>query len=447
MSSFKIFIVEDDRFYGELLKRHLQLNPENEVYLYLTGKDCLTNLHLKPDMISLDYRLPDFSGDSILKKVHFDYPDLPVVIVSGQEDVKTAVYLLKEGAYDYFVKDQDTQDRLWNVANKIRENKQLKREINVLKEEVGKKYNFTNIKGNSTAIKNVFSLMDRALKARITVSIIGETGTGKELVAKAIHYNSTRANQPFVAVNVAAIPSELIESELFGYEKGAFTGASTRKIGKFEQANGGTIFLDEIGEMSLNMQSKLLRVLQENELSRLGDNTLIKLDIRLIVSTHKNLADEVKNGNFREDLYYRLLGLPIELPPLRQRGNDIIVLAKYFTDEFCEANNLPKKNISLKAQEKLMSYGYPGNVRELKAVIELAVVLSDTTEIGPESINFNTTDSISNFLFNECTLEEYNKRIVNYFLEKNDNNVVVTAKKLNIGKSTIYRMLKNNEIG
>ncbi|MBU3928290.1 MAG: sigma-54 dependent transcriptional regulator [Bacteroidetes bacterium] len=447
MSSFKIFIVEDDRFYGELLKRHLQLNPENEVYLYLTGKDCLTNLHLKPDMISLDYRLPDFSGDSILKKVHFDYPDLPIVIVSGQEDVKTAVYLLKEGAYDYFVKDQDTQDRLWNVANKIRENKQLKREINVLKEEVGKKYNFANIKGNSTAIKNVFSLMDRALKARITVSIIGETGTGKELVAKAIHYNSTRANQPFVAVNVAAIPSELIESELFGYEKGAFTGANARKIGKFEQANGGTIFLDEIGEMSLNMQSKLLRVLQENELSRLGGNTLIKLDVRLIVSTHKNLADEVKTGNFREDLYYRLLGLPIELPPLRQRGSDIIVLAKYFTDEFCGANNLPTKSISLKAQEKLMSYGYPGNVRELKAVIELAVVLSDTTEIGPESINFNTTDSISNFLFNECTLEEYNKRIVNYFLEKNDNNVVVTAKKLNIGKSTIYRMLKNNEIG
>ncbi|PKP33159.1 MAG: regulator [Bacteroidetes bacterium HGW-Bacteroidetes-16] len=446
MSSFKIFIVEDDRFYGELLKRHLQLNPENEVYLYLTGKDCLTNLHLMPDMISLDYRLPDFSGDSILKKVHFDYPDLPIVIVSGQEDVKTAVYLLKEGAYDYFVKDQDTQDRLWNVANKIRENKQLKREINVLKEEVGKKYNFANIKGNSTAIKNVFSLMDRALKARITVSIIGETGTGKELVAKAIHYNSTRTNQPFVAVNVAAIPSELIESELFGYEKGAFTGANARKIGKFEQANGGTIFLDEIGEMSLNMQSKLLRVLQENELSRLGGNTLIKLDVRLIVSTHKNLADEVKNGNFREDLYYRLLGLPIELPPLRQRGNDIIVLAKYFTDEFCEANNLPTKSISLKAQEKLMSYGYPGNVRELKAVIELAVVLSDTTEIGPESINFNTTDSISNFLFNECTLEEYNKRIVSYFLEKNDNNVVVTAKKLNIGKSTIYRMLKNHEI-
>ncbi|MFA5418880.1 MAG: sigma-54 dependent transcriptional regulator, partial [Bacteroidales bacterium] len=310
MSSFKIFIIEDDRFYGELLKRHLQLNPENEVFLYQTGKDCLANLYRKPDMISLDYRLPDFSGDSILRKVHADYPDLPIVIVSGQEDVKTAVYLLNEGAYDYFVKDQDTQDRLWNVANKIRENRLLKQEIRVLKEEVGKKYNFTNIKGNSAEIKKVFAMMDRALKARITVSISGETGTGKELVAKAIHYNSPRADKPFVAVNVAAIPSELIESELFGYEKGAFTGANARKIGKFEQANGGTLFLDEIGEMSLNMQSKLLRVVQENELTRLGGNTLIKLDTRLIVSTNKSLAEEVKKGSFREDLYYRLLGLP-----------------------------------------------------------------------------------------------------------------------------------------
>ena len=446
MSPFKIFIVEDDRFYGELLKRHLQLNPENEIYLYQNGKDCLQNLYLMPDMISLDYRLPDYSGDSILKKVHADYPELPIVIVSGQEDVKTAVYLLKEGAYDYFVKDEDTQDRLWNTANKIREHRQLKQEIVVLKEEVGKKYNFTNIKGNSSEIKSVFSLMDRALKARITVSITGETGTGKELVAKAIHYNSARAGNPFVAVNVAAIPSELIESELFGYEKGAFTGANTRKIGKFEQANGGTIFLDEIGEMNINMQSKLLRVLQENELTRLGGNTLIKLNVRLIVSTHKNLQDEVKNGSFREDLYYRLLGLPIEIPPLRSRGNDIIVLAKYFADTFCIENNLPPTTISLTTQEKLMNYNYPGNVRELKAIIELAVVLSDGTELGPESINFNSAEADFNFLSEECTLEEFNHRIIRFFLTKNNNNVLLTAKKLNIGKSTIYRMIKNNEI-
>ncbi|MDP2723784.1 MAG: sigma-54 dependent transcriptional regulator [Bacteroidales bacterium] len=446
MSSFKIFIVEDDRFYGELLKRHLQLNPENEIFLYQTGKDCLANLYRKPDMISLDYRLPDLSGDNVLRKVHADYPDLPIVIVSGQEDVKTAVFLLNEGAYDYFVKDQDTQDRLWNVANKIRENRLLKQEIRVLKEEVGKKYNFTNIKGNSAEIKKVFAMMDRALKARITVSISGETGTGKELVAKAIHYNSPRADKPFVAVNVAAIPSELIESELFGYEKGAFTGANARKIGKFEQANEGTLFLDEIGEMSLNMQSKLLRVVQENELTRLGGNTLIKLDTRLIVSTNKSLAEEVKNGSFREDLYYRLLGLPIELPPLRQRGNDILVLAKYFADVFCVENDLQIKNISLSGQEKLMSYGFPGNVRELKAVIELAVILSDSTEIGPENINFNANDTVSNFLLEDCSLEEYNRQIISYFLKKYDNNVLVAAKKLNIGKSTIYRMLKNHEL-
>ncbi len=446
MSPFKLFIVEDDRFYGELLKRHLQLNPENEVYLFQNGKDCLSNLYLMPDMISLDYRLPDYSGDSILKKVHADYPELPVVIVSGQEDVKTAVYLLKEGAYDYFVKDQDTQDRLWNTANKIRENRKLKQEIDVLKEEVGKKYNFSNIKGNSASIKSVFAMMDKALKARITVSITGETGTGKELVAKAIHYNSTRATEPFVAVNVAAIPSELIESELFGYEKGAFTGANARKIGKFEQANNGTIFLDEIGEMDINMQSKLLRVLQENELTRLGGNALVKLNVRLIVSTHKNLAEEVKKGTFREDLYYRLLGLPIELPALRMRGNDIIVLAKYFADEFCLENDLQTKVITLDAQEKLMNYRYPGNVRELKAVIELASVLTDGNEIGPENINFNASNTVTDFLNEECSLEEYNHKIIRFFLEKNDNNVLLTAKKLNIGKSTIYRMLKNQEL-
>ncbi|MCF8347662.1 MAG: sigma-54 dependent transcriptional regulator, partial [Bacteroidales bacterium] len=339
-----------------------------------------------------------------------------------------------------------TKDRLWHIANKIRENKKLKNEITELKEEVGKKYNFSNIIGNSSGIKSVFALMDRALKAKISVTITGETGTGKELVAKAIHYNSVRSALPFVAVNVAAIPSELIESELFGYEKGAFTGANARKIGKFEQANGGTLFLDEIGEMNINMQSKLLRVLQENELTRLGGNETVKLDVRLIVSTHRNLAEEVKQGQFRDDLYYRLLGLPIELPPLRQRGTDIIILAKYFADEFCRENKLKPKNLSPDTQKKLISYSYPGNVRELKAVVELATVLSDGDEIEPDNINFNATDPIANFLNADCTLEEYNRRIISYFLQKNDRNVLETAKQLNIGKSTIYRMLKNSEI-
>lgn len=446
MSYFKLFVVEDDLFYGELLKRHLQLNPDNDVFLFSNGKECLDNLHLHPDFISLDYRLPDISGFEVMKKVHIDYPDLPIVIVSGQEDVKTALDLLKEGAYDYFVKDDDTKDRLWNLINKLREKEKLKTEIDILKEEVGIKYSFNNIKGNSPAIKGVFKLMDRALKTQITVSITGETGTGKELVAKAIHYNSNRGKFPFVAVNVAAVPSELIESEMFGYEKGAFTGANTRKIGKFEQANKGTLFLDEIGEMDLNMQAKLLRVVQEKELTRVGGNEVISLDSRLIVSTNRNLAEEVRKGNFRQDLYYRLLGLPIDIPPLRSRGNDVIVLAKYFIDEFCKENDLVTKKISHDAHDKLIKYGYPGNVRELKAVVELAVVLSDEDGIDAHNINFSSADPTSNFLIDECSLAEYNKRIIKYMLNKFDGNVVLAANKLDIGKSTIYRMLKNKEI-
>ena len=314
----KIFVVEDDLFYGELLKRHLSLNPDNEVYLFKTGKDCLDHLYQKPDVISLDYGLPDMPGDRVMKKIKEDYPDLPVIIVSGQEDINTAIGLLKAGAYDYFVKEKDTKDRLWHAINNIRKHKDLRDELDSLKDEIGQKYAFRNIiKGSSPALKKVFALMEKAIRSNITVSISGETGTGKELVAKAIHYNSPRAKKPFIPINVSAIPNELIESELFGYEKGAFTGADTRKIGKFELANGGTLFLDEVAEMDANMQTKLLRVIQEKELTRIGGHEVIKTDVRLIVATHKNLAEEVQKGNFRQDLYYRLLGLPIELPPLR----------------------------------------------------------------------------------------------------------------------------------
>lgn len=446
MSYFKLFIIEDDPFYGKLLKRHLLLNPDNEVFLYDNGKDCLKNIHLQPDLVLLDYGLPDMTGSDVMKKIHIEYPNLPVVIVSGQEDVKTALDLLKEGAYDYFVKDDDTKDRVWNLINKLHETEKLKTEIDILKEEVGIKYNFKNIKGNSAAIKNVFKLMDKALKTRITVSISGETGTGKELVAKAIHYNSKQSKSPFVAINVAAVPSELIESEMFGYEKGAFTGAVSSRIGKFEEANGGTLFLDEISEMNMSMQTKLLRVLQEKELTRVGGNKVISLDLRIIVSTNLNLGDEVRKGTFREDLYYRLLGLPIDLPPLRSRGNDIIILAKFFIDAFCKENDISPKKISHDAHDKLMKYSYPGNVRELKAVVELAIVLSDNDEIMASNINFSSTDTVSNFLVDECSLAEYNKRIIKFFLNKYSNNVMLTADKLDIGKSTIYRLIKENEI-
>ncbi|PLX13149.1 MAG: regulator [Marinilabiliales bacterium] len=447
MEIFRIFVVEDDVFYGQLLKRHLELNPDNEVHHLKTGNDCLQSMHLQPSMISLDYRLPDISGMEVLKKLHADYPDIPVIIVSGQEDINTAVDLLKEGAYDYFVKDDNTKDRLWNAANKVKENFNLKKELIELKSEITKKYEFSKIiKGNSSAIKHIFTLMEKAAKSNITVSVSGETGTGKELVAKAIHYNSPQSKHRFVGINVSAIPKELIESEMFGHEKGAFTGAAARRIGKFELANKGTLFLDEIAEMDINMQTKLLRVLQEKEITRVGGNSEIKVDPRIIVATNKKLKEEVKKGNFREDLYYRLLGLPIELPPLRQRENDILILAKYFADQFCKDNGFDNKEFSQEAKRKLIKYPYPGNVRELRAIIELSVVLADGNIIDESHINFNSSDTLSDFIIEDMTLAEYERKIIKYFLEKNDNNVVLTAKRLGIGKSTIYRLLKEKEL-
>jgi DNA-binding NtrC family response regulator len=447
MSPFKVFIVEDDKFYGEMLKHHLLKNPHYEVELFLNGTDCMKNLYKKPDAISLDYSLPDIMGHEVLKKIQAYNSEIPVIIVSGQEDITTAVDLVKEGAYDYFVKNDETKDRLWNSLIKIRENLNLKNEIIELKETIGKKYEFRNaIKGNSVAIKNIFALIEKATTSNISVSITGETGTGKEQVARAIHYSSERKKQPFVAINVSAIPETLIESELFGYEKGAFTGANTRKIGKFEIANKGTLFLDEISNMELNMQTKLLRVLQEREFSRVGGNTIIKTDVRIIVATNKNLVEEVQKGKIREDLYYRLLGLPIELPPLRHRGDDVIILAKFFIAEYAKENKNKPPALTQEAIDKLQKYPYPGNVRELKTIVELASVLASDYMINEKDINFNSAHGTSDFLIEEDTLQGYVKKIIRYFLQKHNNNVLLVAKKLDIGKSTIYRMLKNKEL-
>lgn len=445
-NSFRIFVVEDDPWYSELLTYHLNHNPDYEVSCYHTAKSCLAHLYLCPEVICLDYSLPDATGEEVLRKIKQLNPDIQVVIISGQEDIKTAVELLKLGAYDYIVKDDDTRERLWITINNIRQNIGLRAQINSLKEEIGRKYTFSNIIGNSSAIQRIFAIMEKAVKSKITVSISGETGTGKEVVAKAIHYNSGRRSKPFVAVNITAIPKELMESELFGHEKGAFTGAQTRRIGLFEEADQGTIFLDEIGEMDINLQAKILRVLQEMEVKRVGGNKPIPLDVRIIVATHKNLAEEVRKGNFREDLYYRLLGLPIQLPPLRERGNDILLISKHFIETYCKENRLPRLSLCAKAQNKLLEYPFPGNIRELKAVIELACVMAEDGVIEEENILFSSSSNMADLLAQELTLEEYTHRIIQNYLEKYDRNVLLVAKKLNIGKSTIYRLLQTNKI-
>jgi len=443
---FKIFVVEDSEWYNRLLVHTLSLNPDFEIRSFYNGKDFLNALFESPDIITLDYRLPDFTGLELLKRIREENNDVQVILISEQEDINTVVSLLKMGAYDYISKSDDIKDRLTNTVRNIRSGIGLRREISTLRKEVQKKYSFReSILGESPAIKTVYDKIDKALSTNITVIITGETGTGKELVAKAIHYNSKRKDKSFVTVNVAAIPSELIESELFGHEKGAFTGASNRRIGRFEEADGGTLFLDEIGEMELSLQAKLLRVLQEKEIVRIGSNKPIKTDCRIVVATNKNLKEEVKKGNFREDLYYRLLGLPIELPPLRERANDILILSRHFITKFCEENNLPVKKLSVQSQKKLINFQFPGNVRELKSVIELGVTLSENDLIEPSDLVIDRGDPLSDIANDNLTLREYQIKIIKATLKKNNDDIKLAADKLDIGISTIYRILKEEK--
>jgi len=441
-----IFVVEDDPMYQRMVKYVMELNPDHDVHVFSTGEECIQSLHLNPSIISLDYTLPDITGAEVLKKIKDYNKDISVIILSSQQDVSTAVKLLREGAYDYIPKDSETKERLNNTISHIKEQENLKKEVITLRQELQTNYKVDkSIIGDSKSMYNVFTLLEKAVKTNITVSISGETGTGKEVIAKSIHYNSSRKKAPFVAVNMSAIPKDLLESELFGYEKGAFTGANTRKKGMFEMSNNGTLFLDEIGEMDVNIQAKVLRALQEREVMRLGGEKPISFDARVIIATHRNLQDEVTAGNFREDLYYRLLGLPIMLPPLRDRGNDILLLANFFLEGFCKNNGIEELVISKDAKSKLLSYSFPGNVRELKAIIELAAVLTNDNFINEDDIKFNSPKRAAGFLSQEMTFEEFKKAIVNHYLNKYDNDIDTVAQRLDIGKSTIYRMLKNEK--
>jgi two-component system, NtrC family, response regulator AtoC len=441
-SAYRIFIIDDNEMYAKALKKQIE-HKDYEISVYYNGHACLSNLDKNPAIIALDYRLPDIDGHILLSKILEYNPETHVIIISGQDDITTAVKLLKSGAYDYITKGPETREKLNNTIRNVFNADKLRSENEILKEAVKEKYNFRKlIKGNSPEIEHIFELMEKAVNTNISVSISGETGTGKELVAKGIHYNSRRKTKPFIAVNVSAIPDGLIESELFGYEKGAFTGADSRKTGKFEQANGGTLFLDEIADLELSLQAKLLRVIQERELTRLGGSQVIPLDVRIITATHKNIQELVAADKFRKDLYYRLLGLPIVLPPLRERGNDIVILAKYFTDDFCKENEMPLKTISSDAKHTLFKYNFPGNIRELKAIMELACVLSSDSIIEPVHLSLENKEIMTNLLVQERTLDQYNEEIINYYLRRYNKNVKIVADKLNIGKSTIYRFLQ-----
>ena len=443
---FNIYIVEDDEWYANLLFYKLSQNPDNKVTVFKNAKSFLDKLHLKPDFITIDYTLPDMRGDALYKRIREKNDDVLVTVISAQEDIEVAVNLLHNGVYDYLVKDDKTTERLWASLIRAKTHLKMKHEITDLRAQVADKFSVeNNILGNSSKIRETLNLIEKASKTNINVVITGETGTGKEIVARAVHYSSPLREKPFVAINVAAIPSELLESELFGHEKGAFTGAVSQKIGKFEMANNGTLFLDEVAEFSYSLQAKLLRVLQERELTRVGGTTTIPLNFRLIVATHKNLQQEVEANQFREDLYYRMHGIVIHLSPLKERGNDILILAKHFAQEFCKENKIPIKKIGKTAARRLLDYAFPGNVRELKTIVDLACALSDSEVIEASDLQIDTRKSSVLEQNMEKPLEEQNIIIVKNLLQKYNNNIQKVAGILQIGRSTIYRMLEKDK--
>lgn len=445
---FTVFVVEDDEWYNKLLVHAVSMDPEYMVESFTTGKDLLAALHKAPDVVTLDYRLPDMDGATLLEKVKAVDPNIEVVVISEQQDVGTAMELLRAGVYDYLVKAKDIKDKLLNVLRNIQKNTGLRKQVQALRTEVQGKYSFQNtLIGESAALKKVFPLIEKAMETSLTVTITGETGTGKEVVAKAIHYNSKRKNEPFVAVNVAAIPATLVESEFFGHEKGAFTGANTARKGKFEEAGTGTLFLDEIGELEKTFQVKLLRAVQEREVVRVGGNKPIKTNCRIIIATNRDLAAEVKSGNMREDLYYRFFGLAIHLPPLRERGEDVLLLADYFKNNFCKEDGSTPKPLDQEAKQKLLSYDWPGNVRELKSVVELAQVMATNNTITGDDVSLSTSDALPDLLSTERTMREYMQRIVKICMQKFDDDTSLVAKHLDIGQTTVYRLLKEMKEG
>ena len=370
----KLFIIEDDVMVATLMKQSLA-KYDHDITHFTTAEECIKNLHLNPDIITVDYNLPGMNGIELMSRIKSYNSAIMVVLVSGQETLDVVVESYKGGASEYIIKNDNLFVNLENSIKNLSMNVVLKKEVEFLKDQIIDRHKYSNILGNSNPVLRVLKLIQKVEKNNIMVLVTGQSGTGKELVAKALHYNSPRSRKAFVTVNMGAIPEDLIESELFGHEKGAFTDARERRIGKFEEANDGTIFLDEIGEMNLHLQTKLLRVLQEKEITRIGSNKIIKLDFRMIAATNRNLAVEVKEGRFREDLFYRIQGFLIHLPTLKERGDDVILLAKSFLTEFCKNNKSEQVHLSKETSKFMLEYAWPGNIRELKAVMERAALL------------------------------------------------------------------------
>ncbi len=444
----RILVVDDEEQMRGLLAKVLDKSGY-QVAACGDGAEALAVLEKEPmDLVVTDVRMPGMSGMDALKAIKELNPDTVVIIMTAFGSIDQAVQAVKEGAYDYINKPFKIDEMLLTI-DKALEERRLRHEVSSLRQELRTRYHFENLIGKSRAMQEVFGLIEQVAGSRSTVMVYGKSGTGKELVAKAVHYNSPRVSKAFVAVNCAAIPSELLESELFGHEKGAFTGAIATKVGKFELATGGSLFLDEVGSMRLDLQAKILRALQEREIERVGGTRTIKIDVRVIAATNRDLKKAVEEGSFREDLYYRLNVVPITLPDLKDRQEDIPLLANHFMQKFSQESNPNIREISKEAMAILLSYGWPGNVRELENIIERAVTLGRDPAIQPGDLPPHLaggTDPLERALAKEATLEDLERDYIAMILRRTKGHQIRAASILGIDRRTLYRKIRRYHI-
>ncbi|MBN2738573.1 MAG: sigma-54-dependent Fis family transcriptional regulator [Spirochaetales bacterium] len=445
---FTILVVDDEKNIREGLGKILELD-DYSVFLAEDGAEALTILHAEEiDLVVTDLKMPKFSGEKLLNRVNSDFPTVPVIILTGHGSIETAVNAMRDGAYDFLTKPVNIE-RFSLLVKRALSNRELVLQHRALQEELEKKRQFPEIIGKSEGMKKVFEVINQVAPTKASVLITGDSGVGKELIADAIHYLSPRKDKPFIKVHCAALSESLLESELFGHEKGAFTGAVGTKKGRFELADGGAIFLDEIGEINQNIQIKILRVLQEKKFERVGGETTLEVDVRIISATNKDLKEEINAGNFREDLYYRLNVVNVRIPPLKERKEDLPLFIASFLKEFSEENNKVIEGVEPKARLALYNYSWPGNIRELRNCMESSVVMCKGNILTIDDLPpYIKTDLDDNYikLSLGMTLAEAEREIIKNTLHYHKGNKSKTAEVLGIGRKTLHRKIQDYKI-
>jgi DNA-binding NtrC family response regulator len=449
MESMKILVVDDEALIREMIKKGLSQMGGYSVEVAQNGKEAIEKLEKDIfDLVLTDLKMPEMDGLELLKNIKGTRPEMMVILMTAYGSIETAVEAMRIGANDYITKPINFDDLLIHIS-KVQKESLLLRENLLLRMEVRKKFEFNNIIGKSKKMQEVFSLIEKVAPGSSTVMIYGGSGTGKELVAKAIHYNSPRVDRPFIPFNCGAIPETLVESELFGHTKGAFTGAIQAKKGLFEEANGGTLFLDEISTILPSVQVKLLRVLQEKELMRVGSTERTKIDVRMIAATNENLEENMKQGKFREDLFYRLHVFPIFLPDLKDRKEDIPLLAYHFLDLYSKEAKKEIKGISKEATKLLLEYHWPGNVRELENTIERAVIMTDRDHLVPNDFPKDLIEGFSEIIKrgvkDRKSLDDIKSEYIKEILKEVGGNKRIASEILKVNPRTLYRFEKKGQ--